>query len=262
MASSPAVQSVVRAIDLLQALNRAPVSTVAELHRETRIPKPSIIRLLQTLEACGLVRHAPQYGAYCLNAEVQTLSSGYHGAPCVVQAAAPIADGLTAEIKWPVAVGVFESDSMVVRYSTIPLSPLSLLQSTINMRLSLVSRAIGRAYLAYCEPEQRDHLMARLCESERDEDKFDPTALMVELVCTRERGYALRCPTVRPVSATLAVPIFDAGRVVAAIGITWFSSALSPKQACRRRSKSDPPRRSNIDPGMDADRVMVGCGQV
>ena len=31
---------------------------------------------------------------------------------------------------------------------------------------------------------------------------------------------------------------------------------------CRRRSKSDPPRRSNIDPGMDADRVMVGCGQV
>jgi Arm DNA-binding domain len=31
---------------------------------------------------------------------------------------------------------------------------------------------------------------------------------------------------------------------------------------CRRRSKSDPPRRSNIDPGMDADFVMVGCGQV
>jgi adenine-specific DNA methylase len=32
--------------------------------------------------------------------------------------------------------------------------------------------------------------------------------------------------------------------------------------ACRRRSKSDPPRRSNIDPGMDADQMLVGCGQV
>ena len=31
-------------------------------------------------------------------------------------------------------------------------------------------------------------------------------------------------------------------------------------KACRRRSKFDPPRRSNIDPGMDADRVTVSCG--
>ncbi len=128
-----------RAIDLLQALNRAPVSTVAELHRETRIPKPSIVRLLQTLEARGLVRHAPQYGAYCLNAEVQTLSSGYHGAPRVVQAAAPFADDLTAEIKWPIAVAVFQTDAMVVRYSTIPLSPLSLLQCKRGPKAPLTS---------------------------------------------------------------------------------------------------------------------------
>jgi len=30
--------------------------------------------------------------------------------------------------------------------------------------------------------------------------------------------------------------------------------------ACRRRSNIDPPCRSNIDPGMDADRMTVGCG--
>ena len=29
---------------------------------------------------------------------------------------------------------------------------------------------------------------------------------------------------------------------------------------CRRRSNIDPPCRSNIDPGMDADRMTVGCG--
>ena len=31
---------------------------------------------------------------------------------------------------------------------------------------------------------------------------------------------------------------------------------------CRRRSNIDPPCRSNTDPGMEADRVTVGCGQV
>ena len=33
-------------------------------------------------------------------------------------------------------------------------------------------------------------------------------------------------------------------------------------QGCRRRSKSDPPCRSNIDPGMGADRITASCGQV
>ena len=81
MASFPPVQSVVRAIELLQALNRQPVSTVDMLHRQTGFPKPSIVRLLQTLEAKGLVRHAPQPGAYFLTSGVTTLSSGYHSEP-------------------------------------------------------------------------------------------------------------------------------------------------------------------------------------
>ena len=39
-----------------------PVSTIDNLHLQTRIPKPSIIRLLQTFMTKGLVRHAPQHG--------------------------------------------------------------------------------------------------------------------------------------------------------------------------------------------------------
>jgi hypothetical protein len=32
------------------------------------------------------------------------------------------------------------------------------------------------------------------------------------------------------------------------------------KTACRRRSKSEPPRRPNIEPGVEADFERVGCG--
>jgi len=37
---------------------------------------------------------------------------------------------------------------------------------------------------------------------------------------------------------------------------------LAGKQtlACRRRFKSEPPRRPNIEPGVEADFEMVGCG--
>ena len=236
MPSFPPVQSVVRAIELLQALNRQPVSTIDVLHRQTGFPKPSIVRLLQTLEAKGLVRHAPQPGAYYLTFGVATLSSGYHSEPRVVEAGAQLMDELTAKIKWPLALAVFDGDAVVVRYSTIPNSPLSLLHSSLNMRLSLVSRALGRAYLAFCTRDEQAMLLAAAAKTANPEDAVaqDPKAVRRMLAETRKRGYALRDPAVRPVSNTLALPVFDQGRPVASIGLTWFASTMDAAEAARR----------------------------
>ena len=236
MASFPPVQAVVRAIELLRALNRQPVSTIDSLHRQTGIPKPSLVRMLQTLASQGLVAHAPQYGAYQLTAEVTSLSAGYHSEPRLVEAARPVAEALTREIKWPVALAVLDVDAIVVRYSTIPNSPLALLHSTINMRLSLVSRALGRAYFAFCAPDERQALLEILRRSENPEDAPARDARAVKRIVTetRKHGYALREPGVRPVSGTLAIPVFEGKRVAASLGITWFSSTLGNEQAVER----------------------------
>lgn len=233
MASFPPVRSVERAIELLQCLNRQPISTLDVLHRQTGLPKPSLVRLLQTLVSKGLVNHAPQHGAYYLTSAVQTLSCGYHSEPRIIEAAAPIADAVTARFKWPVAVAVFDTDAVVVRYSTIAQSPLSLLHSSINMRLSLVSRALGRAYLAFCPPDEQKIILGLLAQSADAEDQSaaDLATAMAMLEDVRQRGYALRDPAVRPVSNTLALPIFEHGHVVASFGVTWFSSALSVEDA-------------------------------
>jgi IclR family mhp operon transcriptional activator len=237
MASFPPVESVVRAIQLLQALNREPVSTVAGLHRQTGIPKPSIVRLLQTFGRVGLVSHAPHHGTYYLTSGVRTLSAGYHSEPRIVEAAAPVLDELTRRLKWPVAVAVFDHDAVVVRYSTVTKSPLALLHSTIGLRLSLVSRGLGRAYLAFCEPEVREAILATLAQSTNPEDaaaRDRPANVRHALDEVRRLGYAIRDPRVRPVSNTIAVPVFDAGRVVASIGLTYFSSTMKTPQAVAR----------------------------
>jgi len=236
VASFPPVQSVVRALALLRALNRQPVSTIDGLHKQTGIPKPSLVRMLQTLAAEGLVVHAPQYGAYQLTAEVTSLSSGYHSEPRLVEAARPVAEAITREIKWPVALAILDVDAMVVRYSTIPNSPLALLHSTLNMRLSLVSRALGRAYFAFCAPGERDALVEILKLSGNPEDApaRDARAIRRIVTETREHGYALREPGVRPVSGTLAIPVFEGKRVTASLGITWFASTLNNEQAVER----------------------------
>jgi IclR family mhp operon transcriptional activator len=232
MASFQPVRSVVRAIELLQALNGQPVSSIDTLHRLTGTPKPSLVRLLQTLESIGLVRHAPRYGAYYLTSLVSTLASGYHSARRIVEASAPVAEALTRTIKWPVAVAIFDADAMLVCYSTIPSSPLSLLQSTVNMRLSIVSRALGRAYLAFCKPDERRMILNAVSRTDRTEDRIarERVAMAKIIAETRRSGYALRDPSVRPVSGTIAVPIFDGKRVVASLGMTWITSALDSTQ--------------------------------
>jgi IclR family mhp operon transcriptional activator len=144
-------------------------------------------------------------------------------------------DDLTRKVKWPLAVAVPESGAVVIRYSTIPLSPLSLLHSSLGMRLSLVSRALGRAYLAFCDAQEQEVLIALLRKSQEPEDTAarDETALRAMLKQTCARGLATRDPRVRTVSNTLAVPIYDQSRVVATVGLTFISSAMEPDEAIR-----------------------------
>lgn len=236
MSSFSPIRSVTRALDVLAAMNRHAFSALETLHQQTRIPKPTLVRILETLQSKGMVSRGPQYGTYCLTSEVKTLSAGYHGEPRLIEAAAAPAEALTRKIKWPLALAVPDYDAVVVRYSTIPHSPLALLHSTLNMRLSLVGRALGRAYLAFCSREERKALLDILRMSTHEEDQVARNAsqLQAMLKKTRQQGYALRAPGIRPVSGTLALPIMEGPRVVATVGMTWMTSAISDTQAIER----------------------------
>lgn len=231
MPSFPPVQSVRRALDLLVALNTQRVTTVGELHQRTGLPKPTIVRLLETLIAAGFVSSDRRLGGYQVTSRVAALSSGYHGAPMVIEAARPWAIDLTRKLKWPVSIAVLEKDAVVVRFSTIPDSPMSPFHATINMRLSLVSRGLGRAYLAFCPKEERQLLVRMLASSKHREDRpKNLTAIVQHLVRSiRAKGFAERDPNVEPKSSnTIAVPVMADGRVLATIGLTYFRSAVPP----------------------------------
>jgi IclR family mhp operon transcriptional activator len=147
----------------------------------------------------------------------------------VIEAARPWAVDLTRKLKWPVAVAVLQEDAVFVRFSTIPDSPVSPFHATINLRLSLMSRALGRAYLAYCPKEERQLLVRMLSASSHAEDRPKNLARAVQQLvrATRVRGFAERDPNVEPKnSATIAVPIMANGLVLATLGLTYFRSAV------------------------------------
>jgi len=222
------IRSVERAIDVLQALNRRPLSTLHDLHRETGLPKPSIVRLLRTLEGKGLAAQSSRYGTYQLLGRVKTLSSGFHHEPLIIEVAEEIMIDFTKAEGWPLALALFDLNAMVVRASTIPYTSLSFFHSSLNMRLSMVSRALGRAYLAHSEPNEQKILLEILKHSKDPEDAaaHDDAAMARMIAQVRERGYATRDPMIEPRSSTIAVPVRENGRVVACLGLTWITAAM------------------------------------
>ncbi|HTM95983.1 MAG TPA: DNA-binding transcriptional regulator [Croceibacterium sp.] len=229
------IRSVERAIDVLQALNRRPLSTLHDLHRDTGLPKPSIVRLLRTLEAKGLAAQSSSYGAYQLLSRVKSLASGFHHEPQIVEVAEELMIEFTRQEGWPLSLALFDLNAMVVRACTIRFTALSLEHAAINRRLSLLTHAMGRAYLAFSAENERAILLSIL-RSQRSESAAlaNEAGIAGMIAQVRERGYALRDPLLNPRSSTVAVPVFENGRVVATLGFTWIAAAMTVEQAVGR----------------------------
>lgn len=223
------IRSAERTLQILRAMNQRPVSSIEYLHNSTGLPKPTLVRFLKTMVNAGYVTNDRLQAGYQLTSLVTSLSSGYHGDPLVVEAGRAWALNLTNQLKWPVSIAVLEDNAVIVRLSTVAESQISPFHATINMRLGLFSRGLGRAYLAFCSDEQIEAFVQVVENNDEEEAQYIPRPKVLQkLVETiREDGYARRNSKAEPKSSdTLAVPIFLDGEVRATIGITYFASVV------------------------------------
>lgn len=231
------IRAAERTLRILACLNRRPSSTIQDLHNDTGLPKPTLVRFLKTMVRAGYVTNDQRQSGYQLTALVTSLSSGYHGDPLVIEAGRPWAIQLTRQLQWPVSIAVLDVDTVVVRLSTVADSPVSPFHSTINMHLSLFTKALGRAYLAHCE---NDEIEAFARRAEHSDDPMtamiakDRDYLYTLVRSIRRSGYALRDMRAEPRNSnTLAVPIYLGGRVRASLGMTFFRSAIKSNNLFR-----------------------------
>lgn len=222
-----------RALDVLECANRFPVISVKRISSECGIPSASVVRILETLCARGYMRKISRRGGYLLSSRVKALSAGYYGSNMLVELMCRRADALTKAHLWPFSIATLDRDAMVVRYSSIPLSPLAHKSATLHRRLCIFSRAHGIAYAAYCSSRERMHLVRSAIAADSPEIQSVENARQWRAILktTRERGFALRNPTVDPTTRSIAVPVMaEPGRVLATIGMTYFPRAVRPGQ--------------------------------
>lgn len=231
MTSYEPVTSVMRSLELLAILNRQRVSTIEHMHRLTSLPKPTIVRLLETMMAAGYVVRDTRGKGYQVTSQVGELSCGFHGAPQVVEAGRPWAQELTRMFSWPAAIAVLDRNAMLVCYTTSGDSPIAPYHGLIHRHLGLITKALGLAYLAFCPAEERKLIYRLLATSPHpDEDQMGaPEAIDCIIKMTRQQQFAERQRAIKPeASSSVAVPIYehDSDRVLGTIGLTYYASAV------------------------------------
>lgn len=226
--SYPPVNAVCRALHVLKAANERSVVTVNSIFAETAIPRPTIVRMLETLMHEGYIVRDNMCGGYRVTEKVAELSAGYSGISRVMEVARPLSIGLTRQIKWPIGLGVLNEDAMEILYWTGTISPVAHTNTVLGLRPDLLRSAMGRAYMAFCADDERKRHMERLRKSAPAEfGAREETVFRNLLERVRRAGYATRDPRTEPLRmTTFGVPITEKNKVAAVMSVSFFKSSV------------------------------------
>ncbi|MGQ0546319.1 MAG: IclR family transcriptional regulator domain-containing protein [Betaproteobacteria bacterium] len=237
------VEALARGLRVLNAVERAAGASLHQLHRETGLPKATLLRSLRTLEDAGLVARRLADGAYLPGrpaAAGRRVSSRWLP---LIEAAGPSLEALGRTIPWPTDLGVRDGAAMLVLESNRRLSPIQVNRKALGVRPHMLWSAMGRAYLAYCPEAEREEVLSTLRASSAPEDRMARNRPRVEklLAQTRAQGYGMRDARYgvldlgarRQVSA-IAVPVREGDVVIGCVNCVWLIDALSERQVVER----------------------------
>ncbi|MEL6233361.1 MAG: helix-turn-helix domain-containing protein [Pseudomonadota bacterium] len=222
------VRSLERGLDVLTVINQHNGITPGEIARIVQIPRPTVYRLIETLEEQSFVVRDHSAGKWRATLKTRTLSSGYRNEDWVLGHAVPKMMKLGREVLWPLDLVMFNDHQMEIRESTHHFSPYSIDHGMVGQSLPILHTASGRAYLAFSPPAERDRTLTSLREAQRL-----PGAIVLEdgpleqiLARSRTLGMGFRMRGFRSATMSLSAPILREARVAGCLTLIWTSSAL------------------------------------
>ncbi|MBC3762974.1 IclR family transcriptional regulator [Quadrisphaera oryzae] len=223
------VQSVDRAVSLLQALAARGPSGLTDLAAGVAIHKATAFRLLATLEARGLVQQDGDRGRYRLGPSAGQLAAGAAGAQDVTALCRPLCAQLAEEAGDTVNLVVSDG----VQITTVDQAAGSAIVAStdyVGRRGPLHATAAGKVFLAEW-PEQH---LADLCRAglERftEHTLVDRAALGEDLRKVRERGWAVAQEEHEAGLVVVGAPVRGAdGAVVAAMTVGGPTYRMTPE---------------------------------
>lgn len=231
------VRSLERGLAILRAVNASGGVKAGVLACDLDLPRPTVYRLLQTLEELGYVERAASHDVFRVTRRATGLGDGYDASVLVAQHAGPVLFGLGKRFVWPFDLTVYENAAMVIEETTHNQSPLSIDRGMTGRRLPMLRTSAGRAYLAFCPEAERQTILRHLSRVNEPEDRpfLRSEVLERQIGGTRARGYAIRdANEYNPRTSSIGVPVIRDETVLGCLSVIWVRGAMTLEEAVER----------------------------
>jgi len=225
---STAVQSVDRAITVLEILARDGDVSVTELALELGVHKSTASRLLSALEGRAMVEQVVDRGKYRLGFGILRLAGATSARIDVVAASRPIAESLAAQTGETINLAILNDRDALYVDQVAGNSALQL-RNWLGRRIPVHCTANGRVLVAWLDHASRWTVIGEQPYRFTNDTITDPAVLDVHLDEVRTRGWAHAIDELEPGLFAVAAPVRDAsGHVVASMSLSGPSMRLSP----------------------------------
>jgi DNA-binding IclR family transcriptional regulator len=219
-----------KALVLLKLLAELSVNSdvrLVDIVNASGYQRPTVHRLLATLQKHGFVSKDRKGGGYRLGGRLIALGSQAFGSRDIRELVLPYMLELSEITGVLVRLAILDGDE-VVHIEQVDSHQGIHPYSRLGWQGKLHCSALGKAMMTFAGPEVRQHAIDSGLEPRTEWSITDVKSLDKELEETRRRGYSIDNREFEPELRCVAAPIFDyANRVVAAISVSGAISKVT-----------------------------------
>ncbi len=218
------IESLARGLDVIAAFRtRRAVMSLSELAGATGLARPTVRRILLTLQELGYVRTSE--AGFALTPRVLDLGAAYVGSQGLWEVARPHMEQLSAQTDESCSIAQLDG-SDIVYVARVAVPKIVGLSVQIGTRFPALQTSLGKVLLAALEPDRLEHALAEPSRSGLtplwQPDREERDAALREV---RARGWAMTDQQLALGIRSVAAPVRDGhDRVVAALNVNTHAA--------------------------------------
>lgn len=222
------IEALERGLLILEALGESPGASLMELVDRLSVPKGSLFRHLQVLEARGYVVRDEASRRYTLGPRLIHLGFSARRHLKLADVALPFIELLRDRYNETVHIGVLDQGQVVHIQAAASRHAVKMV-SAVGERTWVHISALGKSLLAWAEPDVLDEVVTRWgLPHFTDQTLTTRPELEADLVLVRQRGYSLDDEESARGLRCIGAPIRGAdGGVIAAVSLSSPADRLS-----------------------------------